>query len=94
MSEYVSHPGKILGGFLLTADEPEHVNVTTFANTGEVLLTFNLRPGADLGQIMLGLSPHQVLQLIERLQAHADASARAVAAGRGGRKFHNPEPMP
>ena len=83
----MSTPGSILPGGIVLIDEPAHVNVTTFADNGEVLLMFNLRPGAELGQIIIGLSPHQAMQLVERLQAHHDACLRAVALGKGGAKF-------
>ena len=80
-------PGSILPGGIVLIDEPAHVNVTTFADKGEVLLTFNCRPGGNCGQVILGLSPHQAMQLVERLQAHHDACLRAVALGNGGAKF-------
>jgi hypothetical protein len=57
-----------------------------------VLLTFNCRGGADIGQIIIGLSPMQTVQLVERLQQHHDACLRAVALGKGGAKF--PEKAP
>lgn len=89
----MSTAGSILPGGIVLVDEPAHVNVTTFNNKGgEVLLTFNMRDGADVGQIIIGLSAHQAIQLIERLQAHADICARAVALGNGGAKF--PERAP
>ena len=83
----MSTPGSILPGGIVLIDEPAHVNVTTFAANGEVMLTFNCRPGADIGQVMLGLSPHQAVQLVERLQQHQDACLRAIALGNGGTKF-------
>lgn len=82
-----STPGMILRGGIVLIDEPEHVNVTTFEGTGDVLLTFNTRPGGDCDQVMIGLSASQALTLIERLRAHADACERAVAEGRGGARF-------
>lgn len=84
----MSTPGSILPGGIVLIDEPAHVNVTTFNNAGgEVLLTFNMRDGAEIGQIIIGLSANQTIQLIERLQMHADICARAVAQGNGGTKF-------
>jgi hypothetical protein len=80
-------PGSILPGGIILIDEPAFAGVTTFVANGEVLLTFNMRPGADFGQIIMGMTPHQTLQLIERLQAHADVCARAVAEGKGGARF-------
>lgn len=82
-----STPGSILPGGIVLIDEPAHVNVTTFANQGDVLLTFNTRPGGNCGQVIIGLSANQTLQLIERLQAHADACGRAMVEGRGGARF-------
>jgi hypothetical protein len=80
-------PGTILPGGIVLIDEPAHVNVTTFAANGEVLLTFNTRPGGNCGQVIIGLTPHQTLQLIERLQAHADVCGRAIVDGKGGARF-------
>lgn len=80
-------PGTILPGGIVLIDEPAHVNVMTFAERGDVLLTFNTRPGGNCGQVIIGLSANQALQLIERLQTHADACGRAVAEGRGGARF-------
>jgi hypothetical protein len=87
-----STPGSILPGGIVLIDEPAHVNVTTFAENGEVLLTFNCRSGADLGSIMIGLSPCQTVQLVERLQQHHDACLRAVALGKGGARFPDKAP--
>lgn len=81
-----STPGAILPGGIVLIDEPAHVNVTTFER-GDVLLTFNTRPGGNCGQVIIGLSANQALQLIERLQTHADACGRAMAEGRGGVRF-------
>jgi hypothetical protein len=83
----MSTPGTILPGGIILIDEPAHVNVTTFADNGEVLLTFNCKTGAECGQIIIGLSPHQAMQLIERLQAHSDACTRAIVEGKGGTRF-------
>jgi hypothetical protein len=82
-----STPGIILPGGIVLIDEPAHCNVTTFAVTGDVLLTLNTRPGGNCGQVIVGLSANQALQLIDRLQQHADACGRAVAEGRGGARF-------
>jgi hypothetical protein len=82
-----STPGSILPGGIVLIDEPAHVNVTTFAARGEVLLTFNTRPGGNCGQVIIGLTPNQAMQLVERLQKHADACARAVVEGKGGARF-------
>ncbi len=82
-----STPGTLLLGQILIADEPAHVHVTVFADEGSAMLTFNLREGSEVGQIMLGLSPHQVMQLIERLSAYSDVCGRAIAEGRGGVRF-------
>jgi len=80
-------PGTILPGGIVLIDEPAHVNVTTFVANGEVLLTFNCRTGGDCGQVIIGLTPNQSLQLIERLQAHSDACGRAIVNGKGGARF-------
>jgi hypothetical protein len=85
-------PGTILPGGIVLIDEPAHCNVTTFAERGEVMLTFNTRPGGDCGQVIIGLSGHMVLQLIQRLQMHADTCGRAVAEGRGGARFPDRAP--
>jgi hypothetical protein len=87
-----STPGAILPGGIVLIDEPAHVNVTTFAQLGDVLLCFNARPGGDCDQVLIGLTANQALQLIERLQAHADACARAVVEGRGGARFPDHAP--
>lgn len=85
-------PGKVLPGGIVVIDEPAHCNVTTFADRGEVLLVFNTRRGAEVGQVIIGLTGNQVLQLIDRLQQHADTCARAVAEGRGGAEFPDQAP--
>jgi hypothetical protein len=54
---------------------------------GDVLLTFNTRPGGNCGQVIIGLSPSQTLTLIERLQMHSEHCRKAVAEGRGGATF-------
>ena len=83
----MSTPGAVLPGGIVLVDEPESVGVATFADNGEVLLTFNAGPGADFGQIIIGLTPNQAVQLVERLQVHNDACLRAIAQGKGGRRF-------
>jgi hypothetical protein len=83
----MSTPGAILPGGIVLIDEPAHVNVTTFAANGEVLLTFNCRDGGNCGQVIIGLSACQAMQLIERMQAHGDACLRAIAEGKGGTAF-------
>jgi hypothetical protein len=92
MSEPTSTPGSILPGGIVLIDEPAHANVTTFMDRGDVLLTFNTRPGGNCGQVIIGLTANQALQLIERLQAHASACLRATAEGRGGAKFPDKAP--
>jgi hypothetical protein len=92
MSGERSVPGAILPGGIVLIDEPAHANVTTFADRGDVLLSFNTRPGGNCGQVIIGLTANQALQLIERLQAHADACARAVVEGRGGARFPDRAP--
>ena len=88
----MSTPGDILPGGIVLIDEPAHAHVTTFASNGEVLLAFNCRDGGTVGQVIIGLTAHQAMQLIERLQAHADACARAVLNGKGGAKFPDKAP--
>jgi len=85
-------PGSILPGGIVLIDEPAHVNVTTFQDTGDILLTFNTRPGGNCGQVIIGLTANQTMQLIERLQAYADACMRAVVEGRGGASFPDQAP--
>jgi hypothetical protein len=85
-------PGSILPGGIVLIDEPAHVNVTTFAENGEVLLTFNCRDGGNCGQVVIGLTANQALQLIERLQSHADACGRAIVNGKGGARFPDRAP--
>ena len=82
-----STPGNILPGGIVLIDEPVHVNVTTFAGNGEVLLSFETRPGGNCSQIIMGLSPNQAVELIRRLHVHDDVYARAIAAGNGGAQF-------
>jgi hypothetical protein len=89
-----STPGSILPGGIVLIDEPEHANVTTFAGAGDVLLTFNTRPGGNCGQVLIGLSAKQALQLIERLSAHAEFYRLAVAENRGGVSFPDEAPHP
>lgn len=80
-------PGSILPGGIILMDEPESVGVATFAANGEVLLTFTARPGAECGQVILGLTPNQAMQLIEMLHTHDDVYARAIKDGKGGASF-------
>lgn len=80
-------PGSILPGGIVLIDEPAFAGVTTFAANGEVLLTFNCRDGGDCGQVIIGLTPNQALQLIERLQTHEDVYQRAIVEGKGGNRF-------
>lgn len=74
------------GGIVLI-DEPAHVNVTTFARDGTMLLTFNARRGGDCGQVIVGMTARQALQLIARLEANAAYCRQAVSEGRGGVSF-------
>lgn len=92
MSKPTSTPGSILPGGIVLIDEPAHCNVTTFATNGEVLLTFNTRPGGNCGQVIIGLTANQTLELIRRLQQHADACGRAMVEGRGGASFQDKAP--
>lgn len=85
-----STPGTYTPFGIVLMDEPESVSVTTFGSDGSVLLTLNARPGGNVSQLMLGLSPAQVLGLIERLQAHDDICRLAVTRGRGGARFKSP----
>jgi hypothetical protein len=87
MEDHTSTPGTIFPFGLVMIDEPANVGVSTFANNGEVLLTVNCRNGGDCGQVIIGLSAHQTLQLIERLQVHADICGRAIVDGKGGAQF-------
>jgi hypothetical protein len=86
-----SSPGTILPGGIVLMDEPQSAGVTTLAAAGETLLTFNARPGGNCGQIIIGLSPLQTLQLINMLQQHADYCRAAVQRLKGGAGF---EPTP
>ena len=79
--------GSILPGGIVLMDEPAGVGIATFKPNGEVLMTFNARPGGTVGQVIIGLSPNQVLQLIDRLYAYDDVYARAIAEGKGGARF-------
>ena len=83
----MSTPGSILPGGIVLIDEPQSSSLNIFAANGEVLLEFTCRPGGDIGQVIIGLSPHQVLQLIERLQTHDDVYQRAIVDGKGGARF-------
>lgn len=90
----MSTPGSILPGGIVLIDEPAHVNVTTFTGNGEVLLSFDCRAGGNCGQVIIGLTPHQALQLIARLHVHSDVCARAIAEGKGGAQFPDKRPTP
>ena len=83
----MSTPGAFLPGGIVLMDEPASCGVATFAANGEVLMTFNAREGGDCGQVIIGLSPRQAMQLIEMLHQHDDVYARAVAEGKGGAQF-------
>lgn len=83
----MSTPASILPGGIILIDEPAFIGVSTFAHNGEVLMNLTMREGGDFSQIIMGLSAHQALQLIERLQAHEDIYQRAVVEGKGGAKF-------
>lgn len=87
----MSTPGDIMPGGIVLIDEPASVGVATFAANGEVLLTFNCRGGGTCAQVIIGLSAHQNLQLIERLQKHADICGKAVADGKGGTRWPDQE---
>lgn len=80
-------PGSILPGGIVLMDEPASAGVGTFAANGEVLLTLNARPGGNCGQVIIGLTPNQAMQLIEMLHAHDDIYTRAIAEGKGGAHF-------
>ena len=80
-------PGSILPGGIVLMDEPDSAGLTTFAANGEVLLTFFARPGGDCGQVIIGLTPNQAVQLIQMLHTHDDVYARAIANGKGGARF-------
>lgn len=82
-------PGRIVAGGIVLFDEPAHVNVTTFEANGDVMLVFNARPGADFGQVFIGLSAAQAIELVRRLELNLDHSRRAVAEGRGGATFED-----
>jgi hypothetical protein len=88
----IATPGSILPGGIVLIDEPASVGVSTFAANGEVLLTFNARPGGNCSQVIIGLTPNQAMQLIERLHVHDDIYARAIAEGKGGAKFPDVKP--
>jgi hypothetical protein len=90
--QVMSEPGSMLPGGIVLIDEPTFIGVTTFASNGDVLMTINTRPGGNCAQVIVGLTANQALQLIERLQAHSDACARAVVNGKGGNRFTEPKP--
>lgn len=82
-------PGTIMPIGIVLIDEPATIGITTFAN-GEVLMTINARPGGNCGQVIVGLTPNQAMELIRRLHAHDDLYTRAIAEGRGGAGFEPP----
>ncbi len=88
-----SKPRKTVARSILIADEPAHAGVTVFDGDGTALLTINLRKGADVSQMIIGLSPHQTLQLLERLSRHAGVCRKAVAEGHGGARFPDQAPV-
>lgn len=87
MSERPATPGSLLLGSILVADEPAHGGVAIFDGNGSLLLTFALREGADIGQIMLGLSAHQAKQLHGWLVQALPSIERAIDGGLGGPQF-------
>lgn len=87
LGEKMSEPGSILPGGIVLIDEPANIGVSTFASNGDVLLTISTRPGGNCGQVIIGLTANQTLQLIERLQTYSDIYGRAVADGKGGAGF-------
>jgi hypothetical protein len=78
-----SNPGLWLPFGLVMADEPTNVGITTFAENGEVLMTFNMREGGNVSQVIIGLTPNQAMELIRRLHTYDDVYARAIAEGKG-----------
>jgi hypothetical protein len=80
-------PGSLLLGELLIADQPLYAGAEVFKHDGSLVLTFVLRPDADLVEIVFGLTSNQALQLIERLSTHSEVFRQSVAEGRGGAKF-------
>lgn len=87
----MSTPGRYMAGIVLV-DEPAGLGIATFAANGEVLLTFNCRGGGDVGQVIIGLTPNQALQLLERLHTYDDVYHRAVLDGKGGARFPEVKP--
>lgn len=87
MTDKPSTPGTYLPVGIVVADEPAQANVAVFVDAGNMLLTLDLQPGGNVSQIMIGLTAHQVLQLIERFSTHADVFGRAIVEGRGGMRF-------
>jgi hypothetical protein len=77
----------ILPGGIVLIDEPAGCAMNTFAGTGELLLSFNCRPGGNCGQVIIGLTAWQATQLIERLQKYEDVYKKVIVAGKGGAKF-------
>src|SRR5215831_2049606 len=66
-AEQTATPGMNTGLGIVLLDEPESCGVTTFADRGEVVLSFDARPGADFSQVIIGLTPRQAQQLLMRL---------------------------
>ena len=83
----MSTPGTILPMGIVLIDEPAAMALSTFANNGEVLLAFNCRPGGNCGQVIIGLTPNQAVQLAEALHKYDDICLRAIADGKGGARF-------
>jgi hypothetical protein len=83
----MSTPGAVLPGGIVLVDEPESLGISTFADSGEVLMTITCRPGDDCSQIIIGLTANQAVQMVEALHMHNDACLRAIAQGKGGAKF-------
>lgn len=86
-----SNASTVLPGGIILVDEPESVGVATLAGSGEVLMTMNLRPGGEVNQIIVGLTPNMLMQLLMKLQTHSDVCARAIAEGKGGALFKEKE---
>ena len=91
--EKPSTPGTLLLGGIVLIDEPAQAGVTVFGGEGDgsALLTIITRAGGEIGQVIIGLTPNQAVQLIERLSAHADVFHRAILQGKGGAGFQNIE---
>jgi hypothetical protein len=79
----IAGPGIFMGGIVLI-DEPVGIGITTFSGSGEMLMTITAHGGGDVGQVIVGMTANQVVQLIQRLQKYEDVYNRAIAEGRGG----------